>query len=230
MSKKPKKNAPVPQQPSEDDPDSDDVRSVEELLGMGEGDSSHALFTPEEMESPELEKLLFTEEEYEEFRELRRKEEEAFWAKHGRPPQWRKTPLALIPRESGIAPGESYNARWTEFLAYTRSWRVPAMVDALAELAAVANVSLWLSTDRMSGVPPKIENTRICFLADTDADGPACLGKRVLPKVELVFRASARRSTVRKTKIDGVRVCPHENGRDTKVTCITCARCLFKTH
>ena len=355
--------------------------SHEELMA---GDPD--LLSFDEMEVLDLSDLELSDEENQWLREEWRREEEAYWAKHGRPPQWRKKPSALIPTECGVAPGERYDARWTEsnrqelaaenpdaairpvwpwveeqllsvadlfandvdrvlgtavdklgspkwarafnvdlertclkrrgkdqrvatpvcadrcyvatfakeykrylkraarnydlsrsrsfvdlicaailrrrtrllrihsvgdfysaayirkwvkiakqnpwteFLAYTRAWRLPEMVEALRELAAVDNVSLWLSTDRMSGAPPIIENTRICFLADTDGDSPACLGKRVLPRVKLVFRASARRNSVPLAKLDGVKVCPHENGRDVDVTCITCAYCLFQTH
>ncbi len=295
--------------------------------------------------APDLSDYALSGEEEQELSEEWRKEEEAYWAKHGKPPQWRKKPLALIPSECGVAPGEQYSAKWTErnrrelaaenpdaeirpvwpwveeqlrsmadwfsndvdrvlstvadklgspkwarafnvdlertclkrrgtdrmiatpvcadrcyvakfvaeyenylpravrnydlsrsrcfvdlicaailrqrtrllrihsvgdfcsaayirkwkkiaqrnpwteFLAYTRAWRIPTMVEALRELAAVENVSLWLSTDRMSGAPPMIENMRVCFLADTDGDRPACLGKRASSRVKLVFRA-----------------------------------------
>jgi len=105
----------------------------------------------------------------------------------------------------------------------------PVSSPTATELAAAGNVNLRLSTDRASGVPPRIKHMHIRPMADTDADGPACLGGRALPRVKLVFRASARRDDVLLRAIDGVKVCPHEDGRDTKCTCVTCAYCLFKT-
>lgn len=119
---------------------------------------------------------------------------------------------------------------WTEFLSYTRAWRIRELVSALRKLAALPNVSLWLSADRMSGAPPLIGDTRVCFFADTDADGPECLSKSARRRVKLVFRGSARRARVPMTNINGVKVCPHQNGLPSTQTCVSCAFCLFKTH
>lgn len=116
---------------------------------------------------------------------------------------------------------------WTEFLAYTRAWRVPDLVPSLTDLAAEPNMSLWLSVDRKSGFPPPIKGMQICHLADTDSDGPAVHGSDC-HRVNLVFRASAACKRVKRMEIDGVQVCPHENGTGKDTTCWKCRLCLFK--
>lgn len=59
--------------------------------------------------------------------------------------------------DSGDFFSPAYARAWTEvalarpdvkFWAYTRSWRIPAISEALNELAALPNVALWRSTDR----------------------------------------------------------------------------------
>ncbi len=68
----------------------------------------------DELQPPDLSDYALSEKEEQELREGLRKEEEAYWAKHGRPPQWRKKTLALISEEYGVAPGERYSAQGTE--------------------------------------------------------------------------------------------------------------------
>src|SRR6202030_1664315 len=41
----------------------------------------------------------------------------------------------------------------TRFYAYTRSWRVPEIAGALADLAKCQNVRLWYSCDKDTGIP-----------------------------------------------------------------------------
>lgn len=115
----------------------------------------------------------------------------------------------------------------TVFYAYTRSWRVPAMLPALAELAALPNFHLWLSEDRDTGASPAIPGTRVAFLVATAGD------EALVPAyADLVFRDHSheklRPGQVK--AINGVRVCPFEQAASFRgcVTCSTCRICFTR--
>lgn len=124
---------------------------------------------------------------------------------------------------------DQYIRRWIEiikscpnvkFFGYTRSWRIQKLVPALRALAKLPNMVLWLSCDRDAPKPVRIAHTRVAYmLSDPD-------GEQSIPSTSnLVFRTMDRH-LVRK-KIDGVQVCPVENGikLDSPVTCTTCKLC-----
>src|SRR5262249_34681387 len=104
-----------------------------------------------------------------------------------------------------------------KFLFYTRSWRVPEILPHLLELARLPNVYAWWSEDRDSGAAifPVGRRCFLCVNADDE--------KLVPPGVDLVFRHDTR--AVRKW-VNGVWVCPKENGTGAGITCSACLRCL----
>ena len=74
----------------------------------------------------------------------------------------------------------------TTCYAYTRSWRVPTIAPALAELAGLRNVRLWFSRDAETEPPSDIPTgVRVAYL-QTDRDE--------LPIGDLVFRIRPLRS------------------------------------
>ncbi len=130
------------------------------------------------------------------------------------------------------------------FWCYTRAWRHEEFIEPLTRLAAMSNMSVLLSADRHTGMPPNIPNTRVAWLADNDAEAPP-------EKVHVVFRATRERTPdgycpVLRT-LGGSPVCVHEDGvysptalcrtksgrfRKRKVgppDCVSCGRCMFKT-
>ena len=133
------------------------------------------------------------------------------------------------------------------FWAYTRAWRKPEYVEPLTKLASFSNMSLLLSADRETGIPFKIENTKVAWLADTDFDIPP-------EKVHVVFRATSERVCGVKPCLKTMgesRVCLLENGeylnteangiqvrgnsreKPKKVgpkSCVNCRICLFKVN
>jgi hypothetical protein len=104
-----------------------------------------------------------------------------------------------------------------KFLFYTRSWRVPELLPPLLELARLPNVYAWWSEDRDSG-SAVLPVGRRCFLCIDKADEAL-----VPPGVDLVFREDTR--AVKKW-VNGVWVCPKENGTGAGITCSACMRCL----
>ena len=106
-----------------------------------------------------------------------------------------------------------------QFFAYTRSWRMPEMVESLHDLAALSNMTLLLSCDRDTGYPDKDiwPNFRTAFMMVTDADADL-----VEPDTHIVFRDY--RYTILK-RVNGNLVCPVENGV-TKTTCEKCQWCF----
>lgn len=104
----------------------------------------------------------------------------------------------------------------TTFLAYTRSWRIPAMRRALAALARLPNVRLFWSEDRDSG-PCHLPGGRRCFLCTTPAD------EALVPPGVLVFRDRPRTPA---KWLGGSWVCPKEQGTGAGITCSTCRWCL----
>jgi hypothetical protein len=105
------------------------------------------------------------------------------------------------------------------FFAYTRSWRVPAIRVALAEFSRLPNVELWYSEDSETGCPKLAKGerrVRLAYLATYPGDVPAY--------ADLVFRDYPSRGSVQK-RVDGVLVCPAENGISGHVRCSSCGIC-----
>jgi hypothetical protein len=122
-----------------------------------------------------------------------------------------------------------YVRKWTEiacrcptrrFYAYTRSWRVPDIAEALEDLAALPNFHLWLSADSESGVPEYVPpGARVCYMAAYDWDLPPA-------GVSLVFRV--RRKSVMK-RVRSALVCAKENGVTENTNCEKCALCFDRS-
>jgi hypothetical protein len=118
-----------------------------------------------------------------------------------------------------------YAGKWSEvirrcpettFYAYTRSWRVQAILPVLTELAGRDNFRLWFSADADTGTPPEVEGARVAWLMQ-DAD-------EVIEDADLVFRDRPLRQE--KTRRIGLTlVCPTENGSDVDTDCGTCKFC-----
>jgi hypothetical protein len=105
-----------------------------------------------------------------------------------------------------------------KFFTYTRAWRVPAIREVLEELSQLPNLALWYSTDRETGMPESIPpRVRIAWLM-TAAD------ERPPPEADLVFRTLALRKQTA-VEIEGVPVCPAENGLLPSATCDRCRIC-----
>jgi hypothetical protein len=131
---------------------------------------------------------------------------------------------------SGDFYSAAYVQKWIEiaqacphvvFYAYTRSWRIPAILPALRELAALKNVRLWWSTDAemhaRNGAPPRMANTRVAYMATSDEED--------IPEyTDLVFRTKC--ATLEKYR-QGRLICPAENGMQYvyAMTCSSCALC-----
>lgn len=109
----------------------------------------------------------------------------------------------------------------TAFYFYTRSWREPKYAETFAAMAALPNVAAWYSVDRETGHPPVVpRNVRVAYLAVDDEDA-----KSIDPRyTDLLFRDYPSRSTELRS-VAGRPVCPHENGRDSHVTCESCGIC-----
>jgi hypothetical protein len=128
---------------------------------------------------------------------------------------------------SGDFFSEDYVRRWVTILsrspsvtayAYTRSWRVPSILPALVELAALDNFRLWFSADADTGMPPEVPpGVRVAWLQEDEGDA-------IPAGVDLVFRVHRLRKTPRK-KIGLSLVCPTEQGREHTLTCSSCAHC-----
>ena len=122
-----------------------------------------------------------------------------------------------------------YAAKWlaiarrcrrTRFSGYTRSWRVPEVVPALARLAAVPNVRLWYSADAETGLPEDVPpGVRVAYLLAGPGDSPS--------GADLAFRTRRlRREPARRVGL--TLVCPTENGTRhvADVTCTSCRQCF----
>jgi hypothetical protein len=107
----------------------------------------------------------------------------------------------------------------TRFYAYTRSWRVPHIVPALAELARLRNVRLWYSCDRDTGIPDRVpRRVKLAWMQTAADDLP--------PRADLVFRVHRLRRTVAK-RVSLALVCPVENGATGHRTgCGRCRLCI----
>lgn len=110
----------------------------------------------------------------------------------------------------------------TQFYLYTRSWREPKYAEVFTQMAALPNVSVWYSVDRDSGTPEVIpRNVRVAYLAVDDEDAKSIDPRRV----DLIFRDYPSRSAELRS-VKGRPVCPHENGRNSDVTCESCQLCI----
>ena len=120
--------------------------------------------------------------------------------------------------------GRRYARRWLAvmrkasdvvFYFYTRSWRIPAILPVLEEMASLPNVRAWFSCDRDTGIPPCLPaNVRLAWLMTRPEDVP--------PRADLVFRTVGLRRRVQK-RIGLALVCPTENGITGHRT--DCERC-----
>jgi hypothetical protein len=128
---------------------------------------------------------------------------------------------------SGDFFSSQYTRKWVEILTrspevtaytYTRSWRVPEILLALVDLAALPNFALWFSADADTGMPPEVPpGFRVAWLQESEDDA-------IPTGVDLVFRVHRLRKTPRK-RIGLTLVCPTEQGREHTTTCSTCAHC-----
>jgi hypothetical protein len=123
--------------------------------------------------------------------------------------------IAAWTRAAELAPAVSI---W----AYTRSWRVAELVDSLTQLAAQPNVSLLLSADRETRLPPAIPNTAVAWFAGSDADQPPTA-------VRVVFRGAINRDSDALLRMAESPVCPNQNGQSEPLTCVQCGHCLPET-
>ena len=100
------------------------------------------------------------------------------------------------------------------FYSYTRAWNTKFRGPVL-KLSRLPNVKIWASCD--SSMPRPINvGLPTAYLMKDDQDVPPY-------KVDMVFRNSRR--TVLK-RVSGSRVCPHEDGTNSGITCSTCKLCL----
>lgn len=112
---------------------------------------------------------------------------------------------------------------WVRFYAYTRSWRVPRLVNELEALASLPTVSIWLSADAQTGMPPKKWSWQAgtCYLAADDADLVED------DRIDLFFR---ERPTTERKFVGRAMVCPNEQGleKSKAISCSSCNFCLSK--
>jgi len=109
-----------------------------------------------------------------------------------------------------------------KFWAYTRSWRVPALLPELVRLAMLPNFELWFSADRQTERPPEVPGVRVAYMQAPGED-PEWIGQ---VKDALVFPVKAERVPVK--RIGLAMVCPHYNGtpEDKVPTCEGCRFCF----
>jgi hypothetical protein len=106
------------------------------------------------------------------------------------------------------------------FYFYTRAWRDESIRTILGRMAGLPNCRAWYSCDRETGVPPAIPpRVRLAWLSVAHDDVPPA-------GASLAFRIRRLRSRPA-THLDGVRVCPAEDGvpRGQPVTCERCSLC-----
>lgn len=126
-----------------------------------------------------------------------------------------------------------YVAKWqaiaaacksTTFFAYTRSWRIPAILPSLIKLAKQPNVQLWFSEDNETGPSPVVSGVRVAHVVAT-AEDEATISTRA----SLVFRERThlKLQPARVKRINDVLVCPYEQGGGAaKLTCTRCRICF----
>jgi hypothetical protein len=106
------------------------------------------------------------------------------------------------------------------FFFYTRSWREESIRAVLEWMAELGNCRVWYSCDRGTGAPAQVPPpVQLAWLMIHSEDVPPA-------GVALTFRVRALRRQAR-TRINGVRVCPEEDGvaRKVRVTCERCRLC-----
>ncbi len=142
----------------------------------------------------------------------------------------RRKGAAFIVRvhSSGDFYSGAYTRKWntiaracphTRFFAYTRSYRVPSIAPALADLAELENFRLWYSADRETGYPADLPpNVSVAWM-QVDAD-------ENVPPVDLVFRDYPLRKDQR-TRVSLSLVCPYDTpqGKEREITCGLCRYC-----
>lgn len=102
------------------------------------------------------------------------------------------------------------------FWAYTRSWRVPAIVPVVREMSALPNCRVWLSADSETGYPPDVpDGGRVAWMQTDEVDG--------CEDADLVFLDRP----LRKLDLPLGNVCPAETplGKTRGTTCATCQKC-----
>jgi hypothetical protein len=105
-----------------------------------------------------------------------------------------------------------------KFFTYTRVWQLPEFAEVLAELSQLPNLSLWYSCDRDTGLPEVVPpRVRLAWLMTSAEDVPP-------PGVDLVFRTTALRRQPAEA-VNGITVCPAENGSTPSTTCDRCRMC-----
>jgi hypothetical protein len=109
----------------------------------------------------------------------------------------------------------------TTFYGSTRSWRVPDLAPALAELAALENVRLWFSADPETGMPTRLPlGVEVAYLQSE-------AGEAIPEGVGVIFRVRRLRQE-RRWRVGLAVVCPTETGRPgaAEHTCTSCGRCF----
>ncbi len=114
----------------------------------------------------------------------------------------------------------------TRFFIWTRCWRLPRFRPVLRRMAALANVRLWFSCDKDTGVPGSVPaRVRLAYMQVAADDLP--------PRGDLVFRAHHLRAAPATRVVAGragnpaVKICPTETGLPghEDVTCTSCRAC-----
>lgn len=128
------------------------------------------------------------------------------------------------------------------FWAYTRSWRVAALMPALAELALLPNMALWLSADAecwtacLATYKSHKALSGIAFMQTEDTEDIATILANQLPAAEFVnfpyhrpHRTEAKPNGVQVRELD-IPNCPAVTGEikhDKKApACLACNKCL----
>jgi Gene product 88 len=103
----------------------------------------------------------------------------------------RKGVIVLRVHVSGDFASAEYAQKWLDifkqcpkvrFYGYTRSYRIPAIVSVLEQMAALKNVHLWYSLDSETGTPEHVPSgVRLAYLQISEEDQPE--------QADLLFRA-----------------------------------------
>jgi len=114
------------------------------------------------------------------------------------------------------------------FWAYTRSWRVPAILPELVRLASLPNAHVHFSCDRDTGLPAAVPNVRACWLQIEDELPPTPEPGQMAIDAESVAFRTKREGREPATRIGLAMVCPTYNGLPAAagVTCETCRFCF----
>lgn len=104
------------------------------------------------------------------------------------------------------------------FWFYSRSWRLPHLLAALIELAALPNVFGWWSVDQETGIAPTVDGARAVWMQ----------AEHELPNqsVDLIFRERLKPARPSTEVLGNVYICPVENGNGVPMTCEKCRYCL----